>query len=157
MRKYLALFVVVVLALASAAIAADLRSNIMQNYVIGPDTSVSNNDNTTGEIIDKLGYESVTYIIQSGTLADSDVTLTPVLQECAVDNCSDAAATAAGNLIGTIAGATFAATDDNTVKSIGYSGSKRYTRLIITPAANTGAARFNAIAILGHPKTGATQ
>ena len=157
MRKFFVLLTVVVLAIASVAFAADLRSNIMQQYVIGPDTSVSNNDNTIGAIVDRLGYESLTYIIQTGTIEDSDATLTPVLLECAVSDCSDNTIAAAGNLIGTIAGATFAATGDNAVKSIGYSGSKRYTRLIITPGANTGAARFNAIGILGHPKTGATQ
>ncbi len=155
MRKHIVFLVAIGLMVASVAFAADLRSNIMQKFVISPDTSVSDNSVTTGAVIDKRGYESVTYIIQTGTLAGSNVTLTPTVQECALDNCDDAA-TATG-LIGTVAGATFAATDDNTVKSIGYSGSKRFTRLVITTANNTNAARFNAICILGNPKSGATQ
>lgn len=140
---------------AASSWSADLWSNVLPKFVIGPDTSVSNNDNTTGTVIDRLGYGSVTYVIQTGTLADNDVTLTPYIYECGAADCSDGVTATA--FIGTIAGATFAATDDNTIKSIAYNGVKRYTQLIITPAANTGAARFNAFCILGHKQYGPAQ
>lgn len=151
-KKIVAILVAFALALAGAAFAMeDMKSNVLVKNSIPPVT-VSNNDNTTGAVIDTSGYGSLTYVIHSATLADSDITLTPTIQECAVDNCSDASTVAAGQLIGTVAGATFAATDDNTVKTIGYKGYKRYSRIVMTPANNTGAALFGVEAILGHPK-----
>jgi len=152
MRKGIVAFVVLALAIAAMAFAAeDLKSLILIKNSIPPVT-VSNNDNTTGAIIDRNGYESLTYVIHTATLADSDVTLTPTIQECAIDNCDDVSTVVAGQLIGTVAGATFAAADDNTVKTIGYKGYKRYSRIVITPANNSGAALFGVTAILGHPK-----
>ena len=38
--------------------------------------------------------------------------------------------------------------DDDEVRKIGYIGDKRYVRLTITPAANTGNADLSAIAVL---------
>jgi len=146
---------VLIIAFAGSLFAADLRSNILPKVGI-KNTSVSNNDVTTGEIIDTLGYESVTFIYMTGTLADSDVTLTPSFEVCAIANCSDAAAQTT-RLVNTIASATFAATDDNTVKSIGIHPNARYIRTKMTPANNTGAAAFESVCILGHPKVGAAQ
>ena len=158
MKRFFSLFIAIVF-MSGAVIAtgADLYSNIMPKNVISPDTSVSNNDNTTGTIVDRLGYGSTLFIIQTGTLADNDVTLTPTIQVCALDNCADAASAASAELIGTVAGATFADTDDNTIKSIGYKGTARYLRLVITPANNSGAARFNAACLLGHKQYGPAQ
>ena len=154
MKRYMVIAGILILAVATVAFAADLRSNIVVKVSVDEATTVSNNDNTVGAIIDGLGYKSVTYVIQTATLADSDVTLTPTIHECAAANCSDAAV--ATNFVGTIAGATFAAGDDNTIKTIGYTGGKRYTRLTLTPASNTGSAVFSASVILGHPRKGPT-
>ncbi len=157
MKKTCLFAITFFLSVVTCAIGADLRSNILPKLAISPDTSVSNNDNTIGPVIDRHGYGSVTFVIVSGTLADNDVTLTPTVQVCAIDNCADAAAAAAETLIGTVAGATFAETDDNTVKSIGYKGTARYLRIIMTPANNTGAARFGAVCILGNKQYGPAQ
>lgn len=154
MYVFLILLAVVLAVAPVVAPAMDLRSNTLPKNAISPDTSVSNNDNTTSDIIDRLGYGSVTFVIQSGTLADSDVTLTPTIQVCAIDNCDDAASASATYIVGS---ATFAATDDNTAKSIGYTGTARYVRIVITPASNTSAARFGAVCILGHKQYGPAQ
>ena len=152
MRKTFSLFIAVVfLSVAVLAVGADLYSNISPKRMISP-IVVSNNDNTVGQIVDRLGFGSVTFLIETGTLADSDVTLTPTIQVCALDNCDDFASAAAGDLIGTIAGATFTAANDNSVKMVAYKGTKRYVRLNVLPANNTGSAPFSVITILGHPQ-----
>ncbi len=138
------------LVIGPIAFAEDLRSNILPKRSISPVTA-SNNDNVVGEIIDSYGFRSLTYIINTTTIADNDATFTPEIEVCALDNCDDAVA-ATGSYIGTVAGATFTIADNNSVFSLGYSGTKRYSRLTIVPANNTGAATFSAIGILGHPK-----
>jgi len=46
--------------------------------------------------------------------------------------------------------------DDNECRKLGYKGSKRYTRLTITPVANASAALLAAVAVLGHPAVAPT-
>ena len=143
-----AAFVVLVLCLAvvASAFGADLYHNILPKSVIVP-KSVSDNTAEVGTIIDRLGYGSVTFVIHVGANADN-TSLTPSLEECAVANCSDAAA--ATKFIGTLAGATHAS-GTNAVYSFGYGGTKRYLRLTLTPGgANSDAIFFSASAILGH-------
>jgi hypothetical protein len=55
-------------------------------------------------------------------------------------------------LLGTEAGASFIFSDDNAVRKLGYLGGKRYVRLTITPASNTGAWLVSAVAIKGTPR-----
>lgn len=158
MRKYLVLFMALALAFAPILVGAeDLRSNILPKFVIGP-TNVTNNDNAIGAIIDTRDYGSLTYVITTGTLADSDVTLTPVIHGCVIDNCDNPVLMTNAQFVGTLAAATFAATGDNAVKSIGVNPQYyRYNRITLVPAANTGSADFSAVGILGHPKVGAAQ
>ncbi len=60
------------------------------------------------------------------------------------------------DLVGTAALASFNFGDDNETRKLGYTGNLRYTRLTITPAANTGNAFVAAIGLLGHPDLQAT-
>ena len=50
----------------------------------------------------------------------------------------------------------FTFTNDDVTRKLGYIGTKRYTRLKIIPAANSGAALLSAVAILGWPSVAAT-
>jgi len=150
-RLLAALAATMIFLAAGTVIAEDLYNNTLAVRSISPAT-VSNDDNIVGQIIDGRGYSSVLYIINVATVADTDATFTPTLEHCAVDNCSDAAAVADANLRGTEALATFGIADNNAVYMLEYAGSKRYTRLTVTPASNTGAATFSAIAIKGFPQ-----
>lgn len=85
-----------------------------------------------GEIIDTDGAEGLEYVIQSGVLTTG--TWTPKIEDGADSGLSDAADVDSSLLTGTIAGATFAATDDNTAKKIGVVNHKRYVRLTLTGA-----------------------
>jgi hypothetical protein len=131
----------------------DLANIITPKRVLSP---VSSADDTAlvGEIIDKKGFESVTYVISTGSIGDANATFVVLLEESDAANMSGAAAVADADLLGTEVLAAFQFDDDNETRKLGYIGSKRYTRLTITPSGNSGtpsAALLSAVAILGHP------
>lgn len=108
-------------------------------------------------IIDRQGFDSVTFLIQYGDLTDADATIAITMDHGEAANLSDAVAvTAAEDLLGTLAGAgAAAATDDNKVVKVGYRGSKRYVRLTATPTGNNaGAIGISCTALLAHPELG---
>lgn len=135
----------------------DLISNIQVKRALSP-VSVADNTAQVSQIIDRQGYDSLSFLIATGSLADADATFTVLVEEGDVSNLSDAAAAADADLISqtygtapeTAASFTFAA-DDN-VRKIGYRGTKRYVRLTITPALNASAALLAVIAVLGSPE-----
>lgn len=126
----------------------DLLNSITVKRAISP-VSVSDNTAQTGQAVDGAGFESVTYIIAAGSLADADATFTALLQECDTSGGSYTDV-ADADLIGTEALASFLFSDDNKCFKLGYKGSKRYTKLTITPANNASAALISAVAVLGH-------
>ena len=128
----------------------DLFNEINIKRCISP-VSEAGNTALVGQIIDKQGFESLTYAIATGSLADADATFTVLLEEGAASNLSDAVAVADADLLGTEVLASFLFSDDDKCFKLGYIGGKRYTRLTITPAANASAALITAIAILGNP------
>lgn len=111
-----------------------------------------------GQIIDRAGYDSVTFAIATGSLADAGATFTVLLEDGDNSALADAAAVADGYMVsqGTStpeADASFTQADDNEVRVLGYTGLKRYLRLTITPAGNASDAYMSAVAILGHRVT----
>ena len=133
----------------------DQFNEVYPKRVLSP-VSVSDNTAQVGEIIDRQGYESLTYLIAVGPMADANATFAVLLEEGDASNLSDAAAVADADLLGTEALAGFQFDDDNECRKLGYRGSKRYTRLTITPASNTSAALVAAIALLGNPEQAPT-
>lgn len=127
----------------------DLMNEIHVKRVISP-VSVSDDTAQAGQIIDHQGYGSATYLIATGSLADSDATFTVLLEEGDDSSLTDAAAVADAQLVGTEALASFVYSDDNKCFKLGYIGTKRYTRLTITPSGNASAAVLCAVAVLGH-------
>ena len=128
----------------------DLMNNVNIKRVLSP-VSVADTTAQVGQIIDRQGYDSLTYVIATGSIADADATFTVLLEEGDASNLSDAAAVADADLIGTEVLAAFQFDDDNECRKLGYKGNKRYTRLTITPVANASAALLAAFAVLGHP------
>ena len=133
----------------------DLHNNVHIKRVLSP-VSVADTTAQVGEIIDRQGYDSLEYVIATGSIADADATFTVLLEEGDVANLSDAAAVTDADLLGTEALAAFQFDDDNEVRKLGYKGHKRYTRLTITPVANASAAVLSAVALLGHPASAPT-
>lgn len=127
----------------------DLFSEITPRRVISP-VSVADNTAQVGQIIDKQGFDSLTYVIALGSIADVDATFTVLLEESNDSGMSGAVAVADDDLLGTELLAGFQFDSDNLCRKLGYIGSRRYTRLTITPVNNASAALLSAVAILGH-------
>lgn len=128
----------------------DLHNNIHVKRAISP-VSVADNTAAVSEIIDMQGFQSLEFVIATGSIADADATFAVLVEDGDASNMADAAAVADANLLGTEALAGFQFDDDNEVRKIGYVGSKRYVRLTITPTGNASAALLSAVAVLGHP------
>jgi hypothetical protein len=134
----------------------DMMNNIHPVPAIAP-VVVTDTTAQVSAIIDLQNYDSCTFVIATGTLADADATFAVTLDHGDASNLSDAAAvTAATGLVGTLALAGFTFADDGECRKVGYTGVKRYVRLTITPSANTGNAPLTAIAILHLPRIAAT-
>ena len=126
----------------------ELKSTTTQVVALNT-TAISSDTTTNGVILDTAGYESILFVIQSGTLADG--TYTPLIQEGDDSGLSDAASVADADLTNTEASVAFAATDDNAVKSIAYVGDKRYVRLNIVSASTSSGGTLSAVAVKGNP------
>jgi hypothetical protein len=131
----------------------DLMNNIHVVKALAPGAAVVDNTAQVSDIVDRRGYESLTFVILTGQLADLDATFAVAVDHGNAANLSDASAVPVDMLIGTTALAGFQFDDDNETRKIGYRGDKRYVRLTITPSANTGNAFMAAVAVLGHPST----
>jgi hypothetical protein len=136
----------------------DQAHDLQIKRVISP-VSVADNTAQVGQIIDRLGYEALTYVIAIGSVADADATFTALLEESDAANMAGANAVADADMISQTSGAlpeaaaSFQFDSDDQVRKLGYIGNKRYTRLTITPANNASAALLSAIAVLGRPQT----
>lgn len=118
----------------------DLYNNLEFEKAEQPAAAVTDNTAFVSEIIDMKGMRSVlfAYIF---AIADADATMTYLLEEGDDSSLSDNSAVADADMMGTEAEAATDEDDadsDGQVRVIGYFGSKRYVRLTITPAGNTG-------------------
>ncbi|MGQ3041107.1 MAG: hypothetical protein ACT6TH_15300 [Brevundimonas sp.] len=86
----------------------------------------------TSAAIDLAGYESATLLINTGAIASAG-DFTPKLQESDTTTSGDFTDVAAGDLIGTFP--TSLAAD--TLYKVGYSGTKRYVRTVLTKNSGT--------------------
>lgn len=127
----------------------DLYNNLK---VIGA-TVAGPTDNTAVQspIVDTRDYQSVVFVVQTGTLADADATFAGVMAESEDSGMSGSNAVADEDLIGLEADVSFDYADDNFEGKIGYIGNKRYVQLTVTPSANASAAPI-AILALGVPR-----
>lgn len=128
----------------------DLHNNIKTTLAVAPKTSTGN-EAIVGEIIDLAGYRSCEFAIAYGDKADGAVAV--LVEEDDDAALATAAAVADADLLGTEADAGVAdgTAGANSVKKIGYRGTKRYVRLTLTTSSNAGSCPVGAVAILGHP------
>lgn len=106
-------------------------------------------DNTAlvSNIIDCQGYNGLSFVIMTGTLADADATFAVTMEHGDAANLSDTAAVTSSDLAGTLANAGFTFAADNACRKVGYIGAKRYVRLTVTPTGNTGNAPIAVLAL----------
>lgn len=133
----------------------ELFNNINVKRVLSP-ASVADTTAQVGQIIDRQGYGDVLYLVATGSIADVDATFTVLLEESDASDMTGAAAVADADLLGTEVLAAFQFDDDNECRKLGYKGTKRYTRLTITPVANASAALLAAVCVLGSPSLAPT-
>jgi hypothetical protein len=115
----------------------DLHNSIHPSRGLSPVKQTNADTAFVSEILDTAGYESAEFVILLGALTDTGVTFVVLVEDGDASNLSDNAAVADAFLLGTETTATFNQADDNEVRKIGYIGSKRYVRVIITPTGNS--------------------
>lgn len=131
----------------------DQASNLKVARDISPLTQTNADTAIVGQIVDGAGFESVTRFIAYGNITDANVTLVTLLEEGDDAALADAAAVADADMVGTEVGVTPLLSNDNTQYKLGYIGSKRYTRLTVTPTGNdAGAISVSSVAVLGNPR-----
>jgi hypothetical protein len=145
----------------------DLLHSVSAARALSPVSGGANDTASVSEIIDTQGYSGVLFVTALGSIADADATFTALVEHGDVSNLSDAAAVPDNQLISMTAGtapetaASFAFDSDNGVRLIDYTaGIKRYVRLTLTPANNTGAWLHSVVALkygARHNPAGVTQ
>lgn len=130
----------------------DIHNNVHVARGISPVAAVTDNTAFVSQIVDTAGYEAAEFVLLTGSLADADATFTVLVEDGDAANLSDASAVADQFLLGTEALAGFDFNADNKVFKIGYVGPKRYARVTVTPANNTGNAFVAGVWVLGHPR-----
>ncbi|CAK0778963.1 conserved hypothetical protein [Gammaproteobacteria bacterium] len=117
----------------------DLHSGVVYKNALPAQTQTNSDTAFTGETIDLAGYRGAEFVINTGTITDTDVTCTTILQHDDAANMGTAeTVTAALGLVGS--NPTIAAASDAKCFRVGYNGSKRYVRLLITPSGNNSGA-----------------
>ncbi len=117
---------------------------------------------TTGEDIDTLDFDSLTYHVQSGALAAGGVFAFELEEADPLPGVSPAApavyaAVLADNIIGSLTGfVADTAADVDATKRVGSIGKKRFQRIKIVATTPGAANFFSALAVLGHAKTNPT-
>ena len=103
-----------------------------------------------GDIIDTKGYESLTYVVQTGAVTDAGTAAGIVASFTEDDAAGMGSATTvpAAQVLGSIS--ILLDTDDDKVFRVGIIGKKRYQKITLTGTTGTDAV-VSAIAILGNP------
>lgn len=129
----------------------DLHNNIKCSTANAPVAAITNDTAKVSAIVDTANFGSCEYVAVLGTNADTDATYTVLVEHGDNSALSDAAAVPDEFLLGVEAMGLNYASDDKTFK-IGYIGDKRYVRVTVTPANNTGNFFMAGIWIQGHPR-----
>lgn len=130
----------------------DLHNNIAPKRGISPAAAVTDGTPIVSQINDRQGYQAVEFLLLLGSLADVDATFTVLVEDGDASNLSDAAAVDDQFLLGTELLAAPLFSDDDKIRKIGYIGNKRYQRVTLTPAANSGNVFAAGVWLNGYPR-----
>lgn len=126
----------------------DLHNNIALKTAMAI-TATTGNTAVLGTAIDRQGFNSVEFVATLGTITTSGTAYAVEVQESDTTTSGDFTKVADVDLLGDAVA--FADSEIGTSKKIGYVGIKRYVRVKVTPAGNTGESTFGVVAVLGHP------
>jgi len=127
----------------------ELRANIKVEPVINPAAAITDNTVQVGTSIDHQGFDSKVYSMHYGAINDAGLSVTPLLEES--DDDVTFTAVADNDMNSTEAAETVDETADNTIRTLGYIGGKRYSRLTLTPAGNAADLFLSASCIQSNP------
>jgi hypothetical protein len=103
-----------------------------------PLQTISNNAVLQGQWIDVKGAEQIDFVIAIGQAQDADATFAIKIEEADQADYVDASDVPESYLIGTLLTAAFTYASDNQLRLIGVRCRKRYYRISIVPANNSG-------------------
>lgn len=126
--------------------SVDLKNNISVENALNIQ-AITTNTTTAGVEVDTQGFESVTFVIETG--ARTDGTVTPLIQESDTSG-SFSGSVADEDLIGTEAEAALSAAQSRSI--IGYVGKKQFVKLSLVSTSVTSGLTAGASAILGAAK-----
>jgi hypothetical protein len=119
----------------------DMRSDTTTAF--GISATLSGTTPAAGNIVDLADYAAATFLYQTGAVTDAGAAggFTLVVQHSDTTAAADFAAVADADLVGTEAdlAVTLDTTDSVAIGSIGYIGTKRYVRVVITGTTGTNA------------------
>jgi len=126
----------------------DLYNSLKFTPAIAPQVETGNTA-LVSAVIDRANYPDLVFVINTGTISDSDTHVTVLVEDGDDAALADNAAVADSLLLGTETAADINHATDGVTRKIGYIGAKRYVRLTLTPADNTGNIPVSAIAVQG--------
>lgn len=128
--------------------AQDLYNNVKAVKVIAP-ISPSATGAVSGAVIDRAGFNSVTFFIANGAVSATGFVMTPTVKSGSATGSLSAVADA--DLIGTEAGAVISGgASDGQIAKIGYVGMDRYVTVDLN-VAGTATGVHAVMAVLGDP------
>ncbi len=116
----------------------DLHNDLKVTNAIPPAAAVTGDTPFVSTILDTWEFLTNEFVWLAGSIADSNVTFTLLVEESDDSGMSGATAVPDAQLLGTEAAAAPLFGSDNKAGKIGYRGSKRYIRVTITPSGNSG-------------------
>lgn len=128
----------------------DLLHNTMVTTSLQP--AARTNGTATGTAVDLRGYDAAMFVVSFGTYTDG--THTPSVQHSTDGSTYTTAATT--DLDGTFSAVSSGA-GSNTVQMVGYIGSARYVRVVMTTSGATTGALSTASVIAGRPRNAPVQ
>lgn len=121
----------------------DMKNNMDAVNSLAPAAYTASSN---GSGVDLQGYDAAMVVFSSGAadFVDTDEVYTPSVEES--DDNVNYTGVAAGDLEGTLAGLSA-----NSVQRVGYKGSKRYIRAVLTIAGTTPSVQAAGIVLRGRP------
>jgi len=125
----------------------DLASNMSTELAIDL-LVINSNGITDGNIIDTIGFESLTFIVVSDVIQDGNYSI--LIKEGNDPSLSDAVDVSVDDLLGSAI--VFGVSDQKSSFHVGVNSNKRYYRLSVEAVGITSGGTFVASAILSHAK-----
>jgi len=132
----------------------DLHNSVLQAVALSiTDGAITSNTTTVGAVIDTLGFESLEFIVEAGTLTDGDYDV--VLQEDDTVGFASPTTISSELVLGALPSFAFASGADS-AQRVGTIAKERFIRLSVVSTNVTTGGGLSAVAVLSNPHTSPT-